>query len=135
MSNASSRPTLVPGTYRLTQDVKNPKPDRCTRNEWCGDELVKAGSVFAVHPQPVGPDEYELSIRMHRNNGQVMAHHPLFAALVPFLEAVPEQPSDTLNRLGLSLIAPQILDQLCRDGVLTVAQIEAAMAAFRASLR
>ncbi len=90
MSN-SDRPTLVPGTYRLTQDVKNPKPDRRTRNDWTGDETVKAGSVFAVHPKPVGRDEYELSMKMQRGNGEVFAHSPLFAALVPFLEPVPEQ--------------------------------------------
>lgn len=117
--------TLLPGTYRLTSDVTNPKPLR-RRYGWTSNEIIKAGAVFAVQPKPVDRDQIELAMRMDRETDEVFASHPLFAALAPFLEAVVEEPSDLLARLGWSLMAPQILNQLCRDGLLTIAQVETA---------
>ena len=133
MSNAE-RPTLVPGTYRLTQDVKNPTPkrNRSSRREWGDAAVVPAGSVFALdlHPLGRGWDDAVFFLRMHDHSDKALQDSELFQALVEHLEPVEESPSDLLTRKGWEYMGGGILDQLCRQGLVTTAQVEAAARAF-----
>jgi len=41
---------LKPGTYKLTRDIKNPKPDRRVKEDWRAHPVWKAGTEFLVQP-------------------------------------------------------------------------------------
>lgn len=41
---------LKPGTYKLTADVENPKPDRRVKEDWRAHVTWKAGDEFIVQP-------------------------------------------------------------------------------------
>lgn len=139
MAENSKRPTLTPGTYRLTQDVKNPTPknNRSSRRKWTTEDVVPAGSVFSVDLHPVGRDQDDavFFLRLHGQDDQALQDSKLFTAVTEHLEQVEESPSDLLRRKGWELMGGGILDQLRRQGLVTTAQVETAAEAFLAECR
>lgn len=126
---------LTAGTYILKADVINPKPDRRRSSSWTSMETVLAGAKFHVSEHPISRDETILLMRLHRHNGEASPKQPVFQAIVPHLVRIEETPSDYLRRESSTLTADKILDQLVKDGLITLDQFHAANAAFIASLK
>lgn len=48
---------LMPGYYKLQEDVKNPHPDRRTRHDWIHQEIWKKGTLLRVIEDRAGRDD------------------------------------------------------------------------------
>lgn len=117
---------LPDGTYRLTEDVKNPKPDRRMTHSFRHAEIWKAGTkVFLrTHHNRHGVDVRSIGPR----SGSVEDFEDeLFPLLYVKLEAIKESPSDWIERT-YATDAANILDKLCETGVITMEQVEQASA-------
>lgn len=120
---------LLPGTYRLRQDVINPKPDRRSK-QWDKLPVLEAGTLFAVEHRDYARLDGALTVLLRRQNkyGSISVHSDpeLFEAIAPHLAQVIEEPSDYLAREWPSScypsIAPDVLDDLVKNGHLTMEQ-------------
>lgn len=128
---------LTPGTYVLKQDVINPKPERRRTSSWTSFETILAGARFSLSEDPIGKgkDDVVMCLKLHGENGEAYPNTPVFPAVIKHLERVTETPSDYLKRDGASLRSPRILDQLVKDGTITMEQFHAANAAHLATLK
>lgn len=120
---------LKVGTYRLTQDVKTLSPDRRYKHLWTAQPVVPAGTLFSVtdyYDKSVA--DLEMGPKSARRYRAIPSCHPLFQLIAPFLEPIEEQPSDLLARRGWDNMGTEVLDQLAKDGLITVAQVESALA-------
>lgn len=126
----SSPLPLDSGTYILTQNVNNPRPDRRANQDrltsWESWTLWPKGMKFII----------ELDAETNRNRicpsgggyYKTPQGDPRFPVLIEYLEPVQEKPSDTVKRLAGSdgitrSLALAVLDALA--DVLTTEKIEA----------
>lgn len=102
---------LEPGLYRLTQDVKNPEPDRRYKYDWRYRATIPAGAVFEVTTRTVSFDydggtvsqdcSYMRSSKRGKRWARVYSHHEiqpsasLWQAMEPHL--VPYQTKSTMK--------------------------------------
>lgn len=77
-------------SYRLTQDVKNPKKDKRRTRDWNAVEVFKAGTVFQARLEDHGTGETYWSLRKRGSYWHMgfNANGPQGKALLPFLEEV-----------------------------------------------
>jgi uncharacterized protein (DUF2249 family) len=123
---------ITPGTYRLTCDVRNPKPDRRAKYDWRMFETFKAGTRFAVERNS---DTYngrtaewlEFSMPGKYRSATLNTNPDLLGVIVPYLERIEEKASDLLTREGWSHLAPFVLDRLVAQGTITLDQIQIAL--------
>lgn len=122
---------LKPGTYVLTKDVTNPKPDLRHRHDWRYEREFKAGRYFVVEYQ--NNEAPELGIQIRAQNGychQTVGHesYALRDAIVfAGLKRVEEAPSDLLRRRGWSGLGIDVLDRLVKQGLITTDQVNEAL--------
>lgn len=128
---------LSPGTYRLTEDVKNPKPDgriQQNRNDnWESWKVWPKGKLFIVDLDRNGRN------RVYVWGGYHKAEHfmddPRLPVLIEYLERIEETPSRFLARHALGSeaggIALAVLDKLN----IPLADIQAAIDAIDAEER
>lgn len=103
--------TLASGTYRLTREVINPRPDRRASQDrissWEAWTRWPEGMLFVVDIDT----EFPTLNRIHPPRGiRKMSLHDAaaFSVLVSALEPVKETPSDYILRVGGSgLVNPQ----------------------------
>ena len=124
---------LAEGTYALTHDIENPKPGRRSRLDWRTEPEFKKGRLFIVDHKNYGrdADDTVLAIRAQSGSDEVTAHSrtDLFGLLIAHLEPAIETPSDLLARERLDNRAGALLDRLCKEGVITMDQVQKALAA------
>lgn len=126
-----------PGTYRLTQDVVNPSPDRRKRHDWRDFPVWKKGSVIRIDTWMKGEvvQGHQLQDTMEMTmQGSHSCYHAeswnrdgAFWLLIPHLEPLEETVSDMLIRKGSHLSAPAILDYFAEQGAITKEQVEKAL--------
>lgn len=118
-----SETNILPGTYHLSADVTNPKPDRRSKDSdpkaWRNYQVWRKGMVFVATEDP----EFH-RIRVYYRGGYSMdalrEDDPGYTLLAPLLVSVVESPSDYLRRLHSSGsmaggFALDILDKLQVD--------------------
>lgn len=114
------------GTFQLMCSIENPKP-RKRSNKWYHAEGWQAGARFIIEDYPIGRGETIPYLRRAQEHDGVAPGHPLFWLVVNNLEAINEEPSDFLNRVGWVNLAPKILDRLFRANVITLDDVKAQM--------
>lgn len=115
--------TLEFGTYKLTQDVTNPKPNRRTKHDWRCLPTWSAGMIFRVGLHPGGWTElWHGSFSIH--NFTFNERDTRWKLLLPHLEKQREAPSDWLERehAGLNL-AYSVLNKLFEEGKFTLEDV------------
>lgn len=115
--------SLTEGTYRLTCDVTNPKPDRRANQHharsWRSHVTWKQGMVFIVTPSPNSPSLLRIYLRDGFEMDAVMDRidQEAFTVLAGALERIEEEPSDLLVRLEHSLAGQYALRMLDKIGL------------------
>jgi len=148
------RDKIVPGkVYRLTRDVKNPKPDRRYRDNWKLEETWKAGWVFYTRSWDERGWEHNgitvpgftitslytgrwssQDMVVLRSNGRGSEDWDAPDSLIEALEEI-ATPSlhEALKAADRERWLDDAVELLIKDGVLTVAQVlEAAERAYNA---
>jgi hypothetical protein len=119
---------MKPGTYILTRNVENPKPDRRQRHDWRAKVTWEAGVKFAVaeYQPPVGKTS-ALLMRPARGGGSaVYAHENSFKVLAEALSPVEETVVDWLRRESVNppLEALSILGKLAERGKISLVDVQ-----------
>lgn len=110
---------LEAGTYRLTEQVSNPRPDRRANQRritsWESWATWPAGMLFVVDLDP----EFPTLNRIYPQGGirRLSRHDAAFSVLIVALERIQEQPSDYILRHGVGLVPHYALGVLDRIGV------------------
>lgn len=116
---------LKPGTYKLTQDVVNPRPDKRKRNDWTAAPFFEAGSTIVVLDDRRGDGFFEVKCTGHSHHDYFATTDERAAAMEPFLEPIPETIGAMFVRLGLySWNLASFLRYLIEKGVFTPAEFE-----------
>lgn len=115
---------LTPGTYRTSRDVAAISPDRRMRRDWRAT-AVKKGTIVHVRPFQLDDDRTVLELWAgewpHQSIGVRDA-----AELIAALEPVQDTPGLWMDREHNGYGARMILNQLVKDGVVTLDQVKAA---------
>lgn len=87
---------LLPGKYRLTKDIVNPKPDRRTRIDWRKFDKFRAGAIFYAREIEMDIERRTIKILQLESGPYPAAHsvsekNPIFALLAQHLERVGDQ--------------------------------------------
>lgn len=130
--------TLEPGTYRLTETVTNPRPDRRHRYKWRLWPKWEKGMTLVVSDMSMPPPEgLPRTPRLEFTRPGGLEGIPVKGATGQLLAAkvvrLEETPSNWLQREHGITLAPRILDHLVRTGALTDAQVRAAYEACNAA--
>lgn len=120
---------LQPGTYQLTRDVENPKPDRRSRSDWRLQAVLEKGTRFVATREVYGSVEVT-ALRRFGSYRDATPHfcEEVFNAIVPYLERVADKPTDLLARRGyVDGMRGLVLDRLFATGKITLADVESAL--------
>lgn len=114
--NTLSEITIRPGTYKLTSDVDNPKPDRRVKHylhSWRGWVKWPTGMVFCVTYDSIQKKMLRIFPQGGYGSTAIRPYEDGFQQLAAALTEVTELPSDYLARIGWLNLAPEVLDKLC----------------------
>ena len=108
-------------TYKLVRDVKNPKGDRRTRNDWRTASEWSAGSVFTIEEGGAYPDKLYKA-----GNKYALQDQTAIDAVINNATPIDETPLAMLTRLEVSQYHARPFYQfLIRTGRMTAKEFEA----------
>lgn len=117
-----------PGTYRLTRDVSNPKPDRRAKRDWTKQVCWLAGTELLVVDVSTPDDDagprYQLRCVGEPVIYQLHAWNSAFALLLNASEPVEENLDSMCSRLHVAPALKYFLGYMVGSGQWTLADCE-----------
>jgi hypothetical protein len=128
---------LTPGLYTLSRDVANPSPDRRQKYDWRVRPTWTAGTEFYVETERFAERAGMLVMTLShaRFSHRLYEHEAKFMLLAAALVPVAMTPVQRLHVTFLADGSPRaypVLERLVRDGVVTIEQVQATLAAMNA---